>query len=98
MGGSRRAWPWVVLCLAEVLAAPIAGGAAPQTGDQQGCINDVNKYGVRVAKSQNRAAVDCVKNAGRGLTFRLGIPPQTQTAQVCLTNDVGGRVAKDTAK
>ena len=98
MRGSRRAWPWVVLCLAGALAAPFAAGAAPQTSDQQGCINDMNKYGVRVAKSQNRADVDCVKNAGRGLTFRLGIPPQAQTAQACLTNDVGGKVAKDSAK
>ena len=98
MRGSRRAWPWVVLCLAGALAAPFAAGAAPQTSDQQGCINDMNKYGVRVAKSQNRADVDCVKNAGRGLTFRLGIPPQAQTAQACLTNDVGGKVARDSAK
>ena len=87
-----------MLCLAGALAAPFAAGAAPQTSDQQGCINDMNKYGVRVAKSQNRADVDCVKNAGRGLTFRLGIPPQAQTAQACLTNDVGGKVAKDSAK
>jgi Protein of unknown function (DUF1800) len=80
------------------LATPFAAGAAPQTSDQQGCINDVNNYGVRVAKSQNRADVDRVKNAGRGLAFRLGVPPQPQTAQACLTNDVRGRVAKDTVK
>ena len=71
MGGSCRAWPWVVLCLAGGLTAPIVAGAVPQTSDQQGCINDVNEYGVRVAKSQNWADVDCVKNAGRGLAFRL---------------------------
>jgi hypothetical protein len=66
----RRAWPWAEFCLAGVLAAPIAAWAAPQSSDQQGRINDMNKYGVRVAKSQNRADVDCVKNAGRGLAVR----------------------------
>ena len=55
MRGSRRAWPWVVLCLAGALAAPFAAGAAPQTSDQQGCINDMNKYGERVVKSQDGA-------------------------------------------
>ena len=98
MRGSRHAWPWALLWLLGALAPTRAAWAAPQTSDQQGCINDVNKYGAKVAKTQNRADVDCVENAGRGLTFRLGIPPQAQTAQACLTNDVRGKVAKDTLK
>jgi hypothetical protein len=48
--------------------------------------------------SQNKASLACVQNAGRGLTFRLGVPPQAQTAQACLTNDVGGKIAKETLK
>jgi hypothetical protein len=81
-----------------MLAAARAGHAAAQSSDQQRCINDVNKYGVRVARTQNRASVDCVRNAGRGTTSRLGVPPQAQTAEACLSNDVGGKVARDTQK
>src|SRR5262249_35823244 len=66
--------------------------------DQQRCINDVNKYGVGVARTQNRADLDCVRNASRGVVSRLGIPPQTQTAQACLTNDVGSRVGRESQK
>ena len=73
-------------------------GLAGQTKDQQACVNDMNKFGERVAKSQDGSSLDCIKNAGRGMVFRLGIPPQAQTAQACLTNDVGGKVAKATAK
>ncbi len=98
MSRARRVWPLPVVALAGVLAIPAPGRAAPQTSDQQRCINDLNKYGTKVAKSQNKASLACVENAGRGLTFRLGIPPQAQTAQACLTNDVGGKIAKDTLK
>jgi hypothetical protein len=97
MRGSRHAWLCMLACAAS-LGAPRAGYAAAQTSDQQRCLNDVNKYGVRVARTQNRADVDCVRNAGRGLASKLGVPPQTQTAQACLTNDLGGRVAKDSQK
>src|SRR6266850_2257101 len=97
MRGSRHAWLCTLACAASLMVAR-RGGAAPQSGDQQRCINDVNKYGVRVARTQNRADLDCVRNAGRGLTVKLGVPPQAQTAQACLTNDVGGRVAKDSQK
>ena len=54
----------------------------------------MNKYGERVVKSQDGASHDCVENAGRGILFRLGIPPQAQTAQACLTNDVAGKVSR----
>jgi hypothetical protein len=43
-------------------------------------------------KSQDGASHDCVENAGRGILFRLGIPPQAQRAQACLTNAVAGKV------
>src|SRR5262245_55318220 len=98
MSRARRVWPLAVLPLAGLLAIPVPGSAAPQTSDQQRCINDMNKYGTKVAKSQNKADASCVQNAARGLAFRLGVPPQAQTAQACLTNDVGGKIAKDTAK
>jgi len=91
-------WPLAVACVSAMLAVPPTSPAAPQSSDQQRCVNDMNKYGVRVAKSQNKANVSCVQNAGRGLVTRLGVPPQAQTAQACLTNDVGGKVAKETVR
>src|SRR5215468_7256023 len=87
----------VVAYLMFAVVAP-RPGLAGQSKDQQACVNDMNKFGERVAKSQDGASLDCIKNAGRGILFRLGIPPQAQTAQACLTNDVGGKVAKDTTK
>jgi hypothetical protein len=86
------------VALAGALVIPAAVVAAPQSRQQQRCVTDMNKSGLRVAKSQNKASLACVKNAGRGLTFRLGVPPQAQTAQACLSNDVGGKIAKDTLK
>ena len=77
--------------VAVVAALPALAG---QTKDQQSCVNDMNKYGERVVKSQDGASHDCVENAGRGILFRLGIPPQAQTAQACLANDVAGKVAR----
>src|SRR5215468_1840568 len=87
----------VVAYLMFAVVAP-RPGLAGQSKDQQACVNDMNKFGERVAKSQDGASLDCIKNAGRGIVFRLGIPPQAQTAQACLTNDVGGKVAKATTQ
>ena len=98
MSRDRRVRPLATLAFVGLLAVPAPGSAAPLTSDQQACVNDLNKYGVHVAKSQNKASVRCVQDAGRGITFRLGVPPQAQTAQACLTNDVGGKIAKDTLK
>jgi len=98
MSRARRVSPLAAAALAGLLAGPPAGLAASQSRDQQRCINDMNAYALRVARSQNKASVACVKDAGRGLTSRLGVPPQAQTAQACLTNDRGGRIARDTLK
>jgi uncharacterized protein (DUF1501 family) len=59
MSRPRRVWPLVALCLAGLPVAPPAAQEAAQSSDQQTCVNDMNKYGLRVAKSQNRASVDC---------------------------------------
>lgn len=84
--------------LAALLLVPSLGAALPLSSAQQTCVNDLNKYGSRLGKDQNRGSVDCVKNAGRGQTAKLGTPPQTQTAQACLTNDVRGKVARGEQK
>lgn len=88
--------PLAVLTVAGVVTRPVTAAAA-LTSVQQRCVNDVNKSGSLVAKSQNKASLTCLQNAARGLLDRLGVPPQAQTAQACLTNDLGGRVAKQTA-
>jgi uncharacterized protein (DUF1800 family) len=83
--------------LAGLLMRPVAGSAAALTSDQQRCVNDVNKAASLVAKSQNKADLACLQYAARGVLTRLGVPPQAQTAQACLTNDVRGHVARQTA-
>jgi hypothetical protein len=94
MDRSFAVWP-LRAALAALLLAPSIGLALPQSTDQQNCINYMNKYGAKLGKDQNRGSVDCVKNAGRGNVTKLGIPPQAQTAQACLTNDVRGKIARD---
>jgi uncharacterized protein (DUF1800 family) len=85
------------LIVSTVLLALAAGGdagAGVQSADQERCIDEMNRRGSLVAKMQNRAAASCVKDAGHGRAAKLGVPPQAQTAQACLTNDVQGKVAK----
>jgi hypothetical protein len=80
-----------------MLALGVGAGThahAAQSSDQQTCINEMNKRGSLVAKDQGKTDYSCVRDAGRGNVEDLGIPPQAQTAQACLTNDVRGRVAK----
>jgi uncharacterized protein (DUF1800 family) len=78
--------------LAPGLAA--VGHAAPQSADQQRCLNDLTKSGANVVKHQGKSSWKCLRNASRGKTDKLGDTGETLTAQACLTNDVGGKVAK----
>jgi hypothetical protein len=63
--------------------------------EAQRCVNEMNKRGAAVAKAQAAASLACLKNAAKGAATKLGTPA---TAQDCLTNDVGGKVASATAK
>ena len=65
------------------------------TADQQKCVNDLNKRGAGLLKLQGRASLACLKNASVGKTEKLGSPA---TATDCLTNDVGAKLARGTAK
>jgi hypothetical protein len=65
--------------------------AAPQSSDQQRCIVAMSESVANVAKAQQRVNLDCVKDAGRGRTERLGTPA---TALACLGNDSKGEVLK----
>jgi uncharacterized protein (DUF1800 family) len=68
--------------------------AAPQSTDQQRCLNYLTQASADVVKRHGKSNWKCVRNAGRGRVDELGDPGETLTAQACLTNDVGGRVAK----
>lgn len=78
-----------------VLLAGVTGAAnsiaAPQSRDQQRCLVAMSKSAANVAKTQNRVNLDCVTDAGRGRTERLGMPA---TALACLGNDPKGEVLK----
>jgi uncharacterized protein (DUF1800 family) len=83
------------LC-AGVLTAVWIGqaAAAPQSTDQQRCINNLTKAAADVAKQQGKTDWSCVRDAGRGKVDNLGDPGDVLTAQACLTNDRGDKVAK----
>ncbi len=95
-GRTVRPRTWVVL--ASALCVPVLAEAIPQSAPQQRCVNDLNKDGVRLARTQNKTSRRCLQDAARGLAYRLGTPPQAQTAQACLANDTAGKIAKDEAK
>ncbi len=96
----RRRLPAVfaVAVLAASLAAPSRAHALAQTSGQQRCVNEMNKRGFDVAREQGKVAASCLGDAAKGNVEKLGNPPQTQTAQACLTNDVKGKVAKRLTK
>ena len=54
----------------------------------------MNRASVSVGKAQGRESSKCVRHAARDAADKLGIPPQTQTAQACLTNNVTGEVQR----
>lgn len=60
--------------------------------DQVRCLNEMNKAGAAVVREQGKSNLSCLKQAARGNAKKLGVAPQTQTAEACLTNDVGGKV------
>jgi YVTN family beta-propeller protein len=66
----------------------VAPPSGPQRTAQQACINEMNWRGSGLAKEQGRLDLTCLTDAGNGKVERLGNPPQAQTAQACLTNDV----------
>lgn len=75
------------------LSASVAG-AAPQTPLQQRCLVDLDRRGSLTFQMQGRVVDTCLRDAAAGNTERLGIPPQAQTAQACLVNDVRRQLAR----
>jgi hypothetical protein len=65
-----------------------------QSNEKQKCIKLMNRASVNVGKVQGSESSKCVRYAAKDATDKLGIPPQTQTAQECLTNDVKGKVQR----
>ena len=73
-----------------LLCSGLGAYAQLQTGGQQACLNAVNKNGAAVFKTQGKEHLGCLKGAGKGAL--------TGTAQACLTDDAGGKVAKAKGK
>jgi hypothetical protein len=65
-----------------------------QSKEQKKCIKLMNRASVNVGKVQGSESSKCVKFAARDAIDKLGTPPQIQTAQECLTNDVTGKVQR----
>lgn len=72
-----------------LLLAAAGAGAQVQDADQQKCITSLNKAGAKVAKTQGKEDVTCVKNAGKGTEL---------DATACLTADTKGKVLSATEK
>jgi hypothetical protein len=76
------------------LAVAVPAQAAPQSVDQQRCLNRLTKAAADVVRQQGKANRACLHAALDGHTDKLGDPGDTLTPQACLSNDVGGKVAK----
>lgn len=99
--GARRAGTFGRRFTVAAVAAMAFGGsalAAPQSSDQQKCLNDLTKSGADVVKQQGKTDWSCLRDAAYGKVEKLGDPGDTLTAQACLTNDVGDKVAGKQAK
>jgi hypothetical protein len=68
--------------------------ADAQTLAQRRCLNRLAGAGARVADAQTDDAGACLHAFARGRVERLGRGAQPRTAQACLSNDVGGGVAR----
>src|SRR5690349_12033884 len=91
-GSVRAPVVWAGLLAALWIAGE--AWAAPQSTDQQRCLNNLTKSAADVVKQQGKTNWHCVRDAGSGRTDKLGDPGDTLTAQACLTNDAGDKVAK----
>ncbi len=81
----------LTLAVATFAAAALA---APQSSDQQRCLNNLTKAGADVVRQQGKSNWKCLRNATNGSVDNLGDLGDTLTAQACLTNDVGDKVAQ----
>lgn len=63
---------------------------------QRLCVTEMNWDGARLSREQHKVARLCIRFAQIQKPAKLGNPPQMQTAQACLTNDVNGKLAKRT--
>ncbi len=87
----------LTLAVATFAAAALA---APQSSDQQRCLNNLTKAGADVVRQQGKSNWKCLRNATNGSVDNLGDLGDTLTAQACLTNDVaasprqGGRFCR----
>jgi len=65
---------------------------AQLNGDQQKCVNALNKGAAKIAAAQGKLSASCLKDAGKGKL------PSGQSADACLVADAKGKVAGAAAK
>jgi len=83
------AWVSAIVALAGATAF-----AAPQSSLQQRCLTQLGTAAANVAKQQGKVNRKCLQQAARGKVDKLGDPGDTLSAQACLTNDPGDKVAR----
>jgi len=81
----RSSTSFVMMLLATLLLST-GSIAAQQSKSQQGCINALNAAGAKMAQTQGKEHLACLKDAALG---KLDLP-----AQACLTADGKSKVAK----
>lgn len=86
------------LALALLQLTGVPAQAQFPTKDQSKCIRLMNKKGSAISRFQLKEGRSCLRNAQKGKTDKLGLPPQPQTAEDCLSNDVRGKLAKASSK
>lgn len=78
----------IAFCGGLLATLLLAGAASAQLdGEQQKCVNTLNKDAVKLAAAQGKANVACLKQATAGKL------PSGQTADACLRADAKGKVA-----
>jgi uncharacterized protein (DUF1800 family) len=88
---SFRSAGWALAIVA--LSGATALGA-PQSTLQQRCLTQLSTAGANVVKQQGKVNRKCLQQAARGNVDKLGDPGDTLTAQACMTNDPGDKVAR----
>ena len=84
-----RITPWGALLSALLLAGSAAGQLS---SDQQKCVNTLNKDAAKLAATQGKENVACLKKATGGKL------PSGQSADACLLADAKGKIAAQEAR
>jgi hypothetical protein len=91
----ERAGRIATLIFVGALLACAPAWAAPQSNNQQKCINKMNKDGIKVEAQQGKENVECVKRKNND---ELGSSLSGAQAEICITADAKSKVFKKKGK